>query len=88
MFFGTVETELKTMWFAPLMLGLGAAHHQNLAKEDMELRDFFAGHGLRRSRLSVDRRKGKQNRVGLYGGKMGLACSIAFEAALTPLEAI
>ena len=53
-FFGTVETELKTMWFAPLMLGLGAAHHQNLAKEDMELRDFFAGHGLRRSRLSVD----------------------------------
>ena len=52
-FFGTVETELKTMWFAPLMLGLAAAHQQNLAKEEMELRDFFAGHGLRLARLSV-----------------------------------
>lgn len=55
MFFGTMENRIEdnvvcsidaVRWDSPAILGLGAAHHQNLAKEDAELRDFFAGQGL------------------------------------------
>ena len=37
----------------PAIPGLGAAHHQNLAKEDVEFARFFCWSGAWRSRLSV-----------------------------------
>ena len=86
------KTELKTIWFAPLMRCVVTPRPSwtrcclpsELGQRGCGVARFFCWSGAWRSRLSVHWRKGSRT----TWWQMGLSCSIAFEAALTPVEAI